>query len=705
MDVTATVNSDNTTLQTQGAPSSGNPGVSTTDAALFAALMALSSSGSAPVSGAPATSLETKLVDNQSAAPLSDLSAVVPIRFTVTPNNGTPNDSALEDFAVQMGIDRSLAHLLLTQTTQAPHTGKHSDSIAGDPQGELPTSSPPLTINAATAAGVVAPIADADAVTKIAPTSQVAAPTSDSKKTNLVTAIDTQAGIVNLNEPLSPTLSDEDLLKAKKAKSHATNELDKSRSNNSIDALSSLMKLSQEAKFTPVIDLSKATTPVTPESISIDSPLLKSANATNTNSEKNSSDIPGSNLVGIKIASDVFKLSRDSDTSQVKAGLAQSVNANNDQNYTVLSPAANISAQTAPVSGLDTRKIADPSPTLAINKVEFGTSVNASSSMPISETNSTQTINVSPQTPAIMSQDWLRSMGAQTSVSATTAPEPTPEFAFGEEIPEESTINILAGANQVISNKKEEMSVAVKPPVLARTTRANDQNSFADSLHNITLEASSKTTPLAQQKTAILPDLATSSIAQVNGQRPDLHLGTQFNGSQYAEPSARPYVLPAEATLNTPIELPRPDKSYETRMEEFSSQVASRLLAQVKTEKYEVNIKLTPESLGPISISINMDGNKLNAHFGAAVPEVRALLQAALPSLKSNLESAGFNLGNASFSQSGLGSGASFANQSGSNTHSMRTASQATIAKTTPEEAPGAAVSSGNSPHVLDVYA
>jgi flagellar hook-length control protein FliK len=693
MDVTATVNSDNNTLQTQGVPAIGTPNPSSPDAALFAALMASSTGGTAAVPAAPAAGLGAQGSGSQAAALMGELTAAMPIRFTVTPNSNTPNDSALEDFAVQMGIDRSLAHLLLTQTTQAPGAVTPATSGADNQPLAAPVNPLELAIKDIATVGMVAPKVAQAIVNKVAATAQVVSPANDIKNIEPTNVIATQAGIDNSSLMPAPTLSDEDLLKAKKVKLRTSSDSEQSHADHSVEALSSLMRLSQEAKFTPAISLPKANVSVTPESLAANSGTNISAGAE-------------SNLAGVSVTGDAFKLARASASNQPLVDMTQSMNVAAENTHTAVQVTAADAVQNSSVSMPDTLKAVDQNASMANKNPNIDqASFNVVSTTVIPGSNPAQGVSVSQPPPAILSQDWLRSMGAQSALAAPTTPTASAEVAAGTSITKDGTVNSMAGVNAVLSVQKTELQGAGKPSALARATRATDQTVLPNTLHNVTLDPALITAPLHISKPAILPDMGASSLAQATGQWANLRLGDQVNGSQSADTSARPTDPAAQAILNTPIELPRPDKSYETRMEEFSSQVASRLLAQVKTEKYAVNLKVTPENLGPISISLNVDGNNLNAHFGAAVPEVRALLQAALPSLKSNLESAGFNLGNTTFSQSGQGSGSAFANQSGSNPQPMRTPSQANLLKPTPEEGAGVAVSSGNSPHVLDVYA
>ena len=58
-------------------------------------------------------------------------------------------------------------------------------------------------------------------------------------------------------------------------------------------------------------------------------------------------------------------------------------------------------------------------------------------------------------------------------------------------------------------------------------------------------------------------------------------------------------------------------------------------------------INITPAHLGPIQISLSLNGEQMTAHFVSANQEVRQALEDALPRLREMLAGAGINLGQA----------------------------------------------------------
>jgi flagellar hook-length control protein FliK len=104
--------------------------------------------------------------------------------------------------------------------------------------------------------------------------------------------------------------------------------------------------------------------------------------------------------------------------------------------------------------------------------------------------------------------------------------------------------------------------------------------------------------------------------------------------------------------MNEPLRMPEPKLDFATRAEMFADQVAQRVLGQIRSEQYDVNLQLDPRNLGPMDISLRVDGNRVTANVAVNHPEVRGLLESGLPRLRESLESAGLSLTNWSFAQS-----------------------------------------------------
>lgn len=121
--------------------------------------------------------------------------------------------------------------------------------------------------------------------------------------------------------------------------------------------------------------------------------------------------------------------------------------------------------------------------------------------------------------------------------------------------------------------------------------------------------------------------------------------------------------MPSSADTATPVRVPDGSLPIEQRAEEFAEQVGRRLLQQIRESRWTVSLQLDPQHLGPMDIELQLEGNQVVANVAVASPEVRHLLESALPKLRESLDSAGLNLAGWSFAQSGSHGSRDFAEQ------------------------------------------
>ncbi|HRE15514.1 MAG TPA: flagellar hook-length control protein FliK [Rhodocyclaceae bacterium] len=93
-------------------------------------------------------------------------------------------------------------------------------------------------------------------------------------------------------------------------------------------------------------------------------------------------------------------------------------------------------------------------------------------------------------------------------------------------------------------------------------------------------------------------------------------------------------------SATTPISTPLHDARWAT---DFGQKVV--WIARAEQQQAQINIH--PAQLGPIQITINLDGDKASAMFASAHAEVRQAIETALPRLREMMAEAGINLGQA----------------------------------------------------------
>lgn len=82
-----------------------------------------------------------------------------------------------------------------------------------------------------------------------------------------------------------------------------------------------------------------------------------------------------------------------------------------------------------------------------------------------------------------------------------------------------------------------------------------------------------------------------------------------------------------------------------------------------RNDQQSAQISITPPQLGPIQITLNLNGDQASAVFASPHAEVRQAIQDALPQLRDMLSAAGINLGQANVGSQLAQQGREFAEQ------------------------------------------
>lgn len=76
----------------------------------------------------------------------------------------------------------------------------------------------------------------------------------------------------------------------------------------------------------------------------------------------------------------------------------------------------------------------------------------------------------------------------------------------------------------------------------------------------------------------------------------------------------------------------------------WTESLTQTVMVSVRERVQEAEIRVQPQELGPISMTLKLDGDSASIAFNIAVPETRALVESNLPQLKEALASAGLSL-------------------------------------------------------------
>lgn len=127
------------------------------------------------------------------------------------------------------------------------------------------------------------------------------------------------------------------------------------------------------------------------------------------------------------------------------------------------------------------------------------------------------------------------------------------------------------------------------------------------------------------------------------------------------EPANLADPLPTEAgntphtSLSAPPASPAPTQFQASALElkspvhgpNWSQEFGEKIVWMARNEQQHAQLNLNPAHLGPLRITLSMDADTANATFTAATPEVRQVIEDALPRLREMLAQAGIALGQA----------------------------------------------------------
>lgn len=138
----------------------------------------------------------------------------------------------------------------------------------------------------------------------------------------------------------------------------------------------------------------------------------------------------------------------------------------------------------------------------------------------------------------------------------------------------------------------------------------------------------------------------------------------------FADPAAplqRAALDPASAILLAPlaVELVRQPLSapgslpvIDTRRQEWIGALAERIdMLREAAGPRETSIRLSPDALGAVDVSVSQDGDRVNVRITAETPAARALLAEAQPRLAELAEARGLRLGQTSIDGGAAGQG------------------------------------------------
>lgn len=83
------------------------------------------------------------------------------------------------------------------------------------------------------------------------------------------------------------------------------------------------------------------------------------------------------------------------------------------------------------------------------------------------------------------------------------------------------------------------------------------------------------------------------------------------------------------------------------KSQNWAQDFSEKIVWLAKSDQQSAQININPPQLGPLQITLQINGDQANAIFASPHPEVRQAIEASLPELKEMLSNAGINLGQA----------------------------------------------------------
>ncbi|MFA3760668.1 flagellar hook-length control protein FliK [Yersinia sp. 2466 StPb PI] len=177
-------------------------------------------------------------------------------------------------------------------------------------------------------------------------------------------------------------------------------------------------------------------------------------------------------------------------------------------------------------------------------------------------------------------------------------------------------------------------------PGKTKTTTAQDKLVRLTAAQDADSSLSAKAVPVAVQADKTIATAAVDKIAV---------------SSATVTPSLPPVsspVLPATASgaVSVPVS---GHLSAQLGSQEWQQSLGQQVVMFSRNGQQNAELRLHPQELGALQISLKMEDNQAQLHFASAHSQVRAAIEAAMPSLRSALAESGIQLGQSSVGSEG----------------------------------------------------
>lgn len=203
-------------------------------------------------------------------------------------------------------------------------------------------------------------------------------------------------------------------------------------------------------------------------------------------------------------------------------------------------------------------------------------------------------------------------------------------------LPEKGIRDNSTPTGSLIENTSTIIPAKENRPALAEQTGPG----MTESAPALPFPATQQAAPLAEPR--IIPRSDTANAAILAG---DTNPGN--SGNTPAVATALAATANANGTAMPPQQNEPPAITTHLNHANWSHDLGNRVVWLAKNDQQVAKIDINPPQLGPVQISISLNGDQASATFASPHPEVRQAIQDSLPQLREMLTNAGISLGQA----------------------------------------------------------
>lgn len=177
----------------------------------------------------------------------------------------------------------------------------------------------------------------------------------------------------------------------------------------------------------------------------------------------------------------------------------------------------------------------------------------------------------------------------------------------------------------------ESLLAALQAPVEDRSRQALGQ-----------IDARGMTTALTGTQAGAEAGRHDRELALLQNTTANLAAPLQTETGQPLHPSMAP---PSATPQQNQVQAPLPELKTPLQDPNWSQEFGEKIIWMARNDQQQAQLNLNPAHLGPLRITLNMEGETASAMFTAATPEVRQAIEDAMPRLREMLANAGISLG------------------------------------------------------------